>query len=557
MDTTQERESVRFETLNSLVPLQTYNSLVPLGTNSVGVFYQLGYSGPTSSTWMMRIDIKVEQQEWPSGAGSAPVQLELKSDDYEASPSSRADARCQPVLDTWCRLYSKCIAEIAADKKSTALVARYGLRQETATAPEWRCYSPSVLDHTMSKFTGGAEFCSADKQLSEVLAICNGTLPNTTSYPLPPGADGAGGACEPAHASAHTSALIMPAGLDGVSCYRIPSVIGPFPPHSNSMLAFAEAREKNCADSGIHALGLVRSTDRGATWGSMQFLYNDSNPQKDGLNLGASVFDATTKTVHVLVDECADAFGKPPCGPTASLLQLSSTDFGATWGPPRNITSDMVAGGFAMLNPGPGTGIQLAQAQSQTGRLLVPAWGPRLGHGSSQADWNAAALYSSDNGKSWKVSGIVPTSKAGAGSRPNELQCASLADGTVVLNARDEASPYRLISTSSDGGESWSAFKPNAQLVGAICQGSMVSLGSTLFFSHPFASSRSNGWIKFSTDAGKSWWLWRQVDPGAFGYSSATVVASNTTHVTIGVVYEGAQGLRYTAITGFLPQRAA
>ena len=40
---------------------QTYNSLVPLGANSVGVFYQLGYSGPTASTWMMRIDVK--QQE--------------------------------------------------------------------------------------------------------------------------------------------------------------------------------------------------------------------------------------------------------------------------------------------------------------------------------------------------------------------------------------------------------------------------------------------------------------------------------------------------------------
>ena len=30
-----------------------------------------------------------------------------------ASPA--ATTECQTVLDTWCRMYSKCIAEIAAD----------------------------------------------------------------------------------------------------------------------------------------------------------------------------------------------------------------------------------------------------------------------------------------------------------------------------------------------------------------------------------------------------------------------------------------------------------
>lgn len=36
---------------------ETYNSIVPLGPSSVGVFYQSGYMGPASSTWMMRVDI--------------------------------------------------------------------------------------------------------------------------------------------------------------------------------------------------------------------------------------------------------------------------------------------------------------------------------------------------------------------------------------------------------------------------------------------------------------------------------------------------------------------
>jgi len=67
-----------------------------------------------------------------------------------------------------------------------------------------------------------------------------------------------------------------------------------------------------------------------------------------------------------------------------------------------------------------------------------------------------------------------------------------------VLNARDEISLYRLISRSHDGGSTWTQFTLSAQLQGAICQGSTVAIGSTLFFSHPFAWTRNNGWIKYS-----------------------------------------------------------
>ena len=87
-----------------------------------------------------------------------------------------------------------------------------------------------------------------------------------------------------------------------------------------------------------------------------------------------------------------------------------------------------------------------------------------------------------------------------------------------------------------------------------------------LFFSHPFGSSRVNGWIKASVDGGASWQLWRQVDPGAFGYSTLTVVESNETHVSLGLVYEGTHlagsprvytgGLRWTVITDLLPRVA-
>ena len=116
----------------------------------------------------------------------------------------------------------------------------------------------------------------------------------------------------------------MAAGADGVSCFRIPSMVGPFPPDSDAILVFAEARKSNCGDSGLHAMAYTKSIGRksrkhaphshahshaansSTRWGSVRFLYNDTDPSRDGFNLGASVYDPSTKTVHVLFNECAD-----------------------------------------------------------------------------------------------------------------------------------------------------------------------------------------------------------------------------------------------------------
>ena len=69
-----------------------------------------------------------------------------------------------------------------------------------------------------------------------------------------------------------------------------------------------------------------------------------------------------------------------------------------------------------------------------------------------------------------------------------------------------------------------------------------------------FTAQRTTGPAEFELmHIGTSWWLWRQVDAGPFGYSTATVVDNNKTHATIGVVYEGTGGLRYTEVTDFLP----
>ena len=124
----------------------------------------------------------------------------------------------------------------------------------------------------------------------------------------------------------------------------------------------------------------------------------------------------------------------------------------------------------------------------------------------------------------------------------------------VCVQVRDEHGPMRLLAESNTDGSRWTPLTSTPYLTGSICQGSIVSAGGVLFFSHPFAkASRSNGWIKYSSDGGASWWLWRQIDPSVFAYSSLTVVDVNHTHVSLGAVYEGSGGLRYMVVTDFLP----
>lgn len=306
----------------------------------------------------------------------------------------------------------------------------------------------------------------------------------------------------------------------------------------------------------------------GATWSRVSYLYNDTDPASlhDGLNLGSTVYDADTGVVTVFFTHCANYFGQAPCGPTATLLAMSSTDLGLNWGPVRNLTTTIVAGGFAMITPGPSTGIQLRRGP-HAGRVLLASWGTRLGHRETE-DKNAVSLWSDDHGASWQFGAIAPNTIAAV---PNELQAAELADGTVLLNARDGAGPLRLLSRSSNGGATWSALERSPYLNGAICQGSMIEVDGTLFFSHPFASAvqagaleRMNGWIKFSIDGGRSWWLWRQVNPDEFAYSSLALLELNGTHVTLGLAYEDeafgdhAKGsLKWAAIADFFPRAAA
>ena len=56
---------------------------------------------------------------------------------------------------------------------------------------------------------------------------------------------------------------VFTAGEEGYACYRIPAIVTTL---EGTLLAFAEARRKNCGDAGDIDLVLKRSTNGGKTW---------------------------------------------------------------------------------------------------------------------------------------------------------------------------------------------------------------------------------------------------------------------------------------------------
>lgn len=264
-----------------------------------------------------------------SNGGGATVSSPAPRSPPGSGDGDEVRPHCQAVMDLWCGTLTSCVAAAKVTGARLPLVAHFG------PSSEWSCFSPGPGGGDW-----GTQLCPADAPLRQVLGICNGTLPaqpyplpKSPEVPLPPSS--AGGSEDPA-----PSILAMPAGAactcrgggagPGPGCYRIPSLVG-FGADSPALLLFAQERDSSCADAEAYSLVYTRSIDGGRSWQKIQYLFNDTAAaklQSDGINSISSVYDPQRKAVHVMFTQCANGFGTPPCGPSASLLVISSNDFG-------------------------------------------------------------------------------------------------------------------------------------------------------------------------------------------------------------------------------------
>jgi sialidase-1 len=312
--------------------------------------------------------------------------------------------------------------------------------------------------------------------------------------------------------------------------YRIPALCRT---KNGTLLAFAEGRA-SVSDQASNVLVMRRRLPKSNTWTRLQVVASDPPHSLNNPCLLATSSGRVWLVYQRYPAGLSEGSVQPGTSPETSCLtfmQYSDND-GKSWSKPRNVSAILNEPGVRSVAGGPGVGIEL-QRGPYKGRLLFP-FNQRGPDG-----WTVFAFYSDDKGTTWLRGEPAPKEP---GTQPNEVQCVELADGSVLMNARNQASGrFRLQGTSVDGGTSWSVMKPVPSLVDPVCMGSILRVSFSpdlLAFTNPNdASKRQNGGLRFSRDGGVTWSDAKIVQPGSFAYSCLTLVGPKR----LGLLYETVQ----------------
>ncbi len=325
---------------------------------------------------------------------------------------------------------------------------------------------------------------------------------------------------------------------EGYACYRIPAIIRA---KDGSLIAFAEARKNSCSDIGDIDMVMKRSTDGGATWSGIKRIWDDGS---NTCGNPAPVVDESTGNIYLLMtwNNGADNIGAINGGTskdTRRVFVTMSSDNGASWATPKEITSQVKRDGWAWYATGPCHGIQLTSGDKK-GRLIIPC--DYIEASKSGGRSFSHVIYSDDHGQTWQIGGVAPLDKS------NESTVAELSNGDVMLNMRRSSGTSRYVATSTDYGITWKNMKTDDNLIEPVCQGSLLSSSMkgvhTLFFSNPASLERKKMTIKKSTDNGMTWTQSYLVYAGPSAYSD--IVKLTDTH--IGILYEAGVNSAYMGI---------
>ena len=357
---------------------------------------------------------------------------------------------------------------------------------------------------------------------------------------------------------------------DGVNTYRIPGLTTT---KNGTLIALYDARKTMSRDlQGDIDIAINRSLDGGATWQPLQIVLDMKQwgglPEKfNGVSDANILVDEVSGDIFVaglwmygLLDGTTGKFieglnssstlwqhqwslkGSQPgfdVKETSQFIITRSSDNGATWSEPINITRQVKLEEWWLFCPAPGHGITLTN-----GTLVMPTQG-RDADGTPFSNF----IFSDDRGTTWK-------SCNPAYSGVNECMAVELTNGSIMLNMRDGRNKNnsvingRVISTTNDMGNTWTEHPTSRKaLIEPTCMASLHKhyytykgvKKSILLFSNPNSiSNRNNITLKVSFDDGMTWpsekWILLDQNSGK-GYSCITSVDENT----IGILYEGSK----------------
>ena len=370
---------------------------------------------------------------------------------------------------------------------------------------------------------------------------------------------------------------------DGVHTSRIPAIATTL---KGTLLAAFDARYMMPRDlQGDIDIALHRSFDKGMTWMPMQIVldmgewgglpekYNGVSDPCILVNENNGDIYIAALWMHGLLDpesgewieglteeskEWGHQWSRKSSQPglsvkqTCQFLITKSSDDGATWSKPQNITSKTKRPEWWLYSSTSGHGITLSD-----GTLVFPTQGrDKNGIPFSNITW------SKDNGKTWVASNPAFYDENAVIGNTTECTLVELEDGSLMLNMRDDRNRSfevndqnilvngRRICITSDLGQTWEEhFTSRNALIEPTCSAALhrhkyIENGqekSILLFSNPSScNSRTKMTLKVSLDDGKTWpekgWILYDEYRSA-GYSSITSIDEHT----IGIFYESSQ----------------
>lgn len=318
---------------------------------------------------------------------------------------------------------------------------------------------------------------------------------------------------------------VFVSGEDDYHTYRIPAIIQT---QKGALIAFAEARKSSRSDSGDIDLVYKKSLDGGKTWSKMSILWDDG---ENTCGNPCPVIDQKTGRIVLPLtwnhgDDHEGEIKSNKGIDTRRVFLTWSDDEGESWVKPREITPSTKEEDWTWYATGPGNGIQLKNGKYK-GRLVIPCDHNLLVGDESVR--RSHCILSDDGGKTWRMS--EPLER-----ETNECAVVELSDGRLLINMRSyHGKNLRAISTSEDGGETWSGVTLDPKLTEPVCQAALISFGDgQLAFSNPASTKRDHMTLKLSSDEGKSWPKRLEIYSGSSAYSSLVDLGQSR----LGLLYE-------------------
>lgn len=229
--------------------------------------------------------------------------------------------------------------------------------------------------------------------------------------------------------------------------------------------------------------------------------------------------------------------------PPSPLTVYRSTDHGKTWKAQEAVIGRDIHDQVPAMHMSE-VGITLRHGP-HAGRLLRPArvFGVNRGYNT--------AIYSDDDGRTWRSSSPFPENGTGEGA------VAELSDGRIYYNSRSHAAAdaLRRIAWSHDGGRTWQDLSVSPSLPDGPrgtaygCMGGLTRLpvqgADILVYSNldEPTTSRRRITVWTSLDGGKTWPVKRLVYDGSSAYSSLAAGRPGTpSEGWIYLQYEGGPG---------------